>query len=148
MWRLRGVIVVDFGDCGLSGFTWLGLGFGDFEPKWLILGQIFWRPRYGSNYCVVQFWAKVFNFCGKDSAVDRSGPKKIWLHFPAWLLDLKRVVGENFVVVHFQNSNFWLYAPMQVDQVLVFRWSAGFGRAIGSKKGGLGQFRAQMVSAK
>ena len=128
MWPLCGVIAVDFGDCCLSGFTWLGLGLGDFAPKWLILGQIFWRPRYGSNSCVVQFWAKFSMglLCGKDSAVDRSGPKNIWLHFPAWFLDLKRVVGDNFVVVNFQTSYFWLYALMATgDQVLVFRWSWG-----------------------
>ena len=98
---------------------------------------------------MVQFWAKLFNFCRKDSAVDRSGPKKIWLPFPAWFLDLKRVVGDNFVVVNFQTSYFWLYALIQTgDQVIVFRWSGGFGRAIWSKKGGLGHFWAPMLSAK
>ena len=134
MWRLCGVTAVDFGDCGLSGFRMGHLG--DLGQKWPILQQIFWRGMvFGSNSGVGQIWPKCLGLHGyfgvNIPCLTDQGENKFDSIFSARVFGLKRVVGENCVVVHFQNSYFWLCTLAQTGLVIRCSSSKGLGFLVG-----------------
>lgn len=66
------------------------------------------------------------------------GEKKFDSIFSAWFFGLKRVVGENCVVVHFQNSYFWLCTLAHTGWVIRCSSSKGLGvwlDDLGQKRG-------------
>ena len=141
MWRLCGDTAFDFGDCGLSGFRMGHLG--DLGQKWPILQQIFWRGMvFPSNFGVGQFWPKILGLHGyfgvNIPCLTDQGENKFDSIFSARVFGLKRVVGENCVVVHFQNSYFWLCTLAHTGWVIRCSSSKGLGvwlDDLGQKRG-------------